>query len=97
MWKHGLCFIGVIKTEMWQFMMAYLSNIDFHNHVNMSGLLTIPVDRKKLVLVFLVVGWIGTVGTSFLLGDQLIKGVRTLARDGGKRNLTKIQSPIWLI
>ena len=30
--------------------MAYLSNIEFHNRVDMSGLLTEPVDRTKPVL-----------------------------------------------
>ena len=29
LWKHGLRFIGVIKTATWQFPMAYLSNIEF--------------------------------------------------------------------
>ena len=27
LWKHGICFIGVIKTATRQFPMAYLSNI----------------------------------------------------------------------
>ena len=48
--KHGLRFIGVIKTAMRKFPMAYLSNIEFQNWVDMSGLLTMPVDRTNLVL-----------------------------------------------
>ena len=49
-WKHGLRFIGVIKTATPQFPMTYLSNIEFQNRGDMSGLLTRPVDRTKLVL-----------------------------------------------
>ena len=48
--NHGLRFIGVIKTETRQFLMAYLSNIGLHNQRNFSGFLTRPVDRTKLVL-----------------------------------------------
>ena len=50
LWKHGLRFIGVIKTEMRKFPMAYLSNIDFQNRGDMGGLLTRSVDRTKPVL-----------------------------------------------
>ena len=50
LWKHGLCFIGVIKTEKQQFLMAYLSNIEFHNWGDMSGFLTRPVDRTQPLL-----------------------------------------------
>ena len=39
---------------MWKFLMAYLSNIEFHNQGDMSGLLTIPVDRTKPLLVAFV-------------------------------------------
>ena len=49
-WRHGLRFIGVIKTATRQFPMAYLYNIEFHNWVDMSGLLTRPVDNTNLVL-----------------------------------------------
>ena len=49
-WKHGLRFIGVIKTEMRKFMMTYLSNIELQNQGDISGLLTRPIDRTKLVL-----------------------------------------------
>ena len=45
-------FIGVIKIETRKFLMAYLSNIEFHNPVDISGLLTRPVYRTKPVLVF---------------------------------------------
>ena len=37
-----------------------------------------------------------TCGNSFSLGSKWIKGIRTLARDGGKRTLPQIQIPIWL-
>ena len=47
--KHELRFIGVIKTSTRKFLMAYLSNIDFQNRGDMSGLLTRPVDRTKPV------------------------------------------------
>ena len=50
LWKHGLRFIGVINTATRQFPMAYLSNIEFQNRGDMSGLLTRLVDRKNLVL-----------------------------------------------
>ena len=50
LWKHGLSFNGLIKTAMRQFMVAYLSNIEFQNRGDMSGLLTRPVDMTKLVL-----------------------------------------------
>ena len=50
LWKHGLFFIGVIKTATRKFLMAYLSNIEFQNWKNMSGSLTRPVDRMKPVL-----------------------------------------------
>ena len=50
LWKHGLRFIGVIKTETLQFPIAYLSNIEFQNCGDMSGFLTIPVDRMNPVL-----------------------------------------------
>ena len=50
LWKHGLCFIGVIKTTTRKVPMAYLSNIELHNMGDMSGLLTRPVDRMKPVL-----------------------------------------------
>ena len=43
-------FIGVIKTAMQKFLMTYLSNIEFQNRGDMSGLLTRPVDRTKPVL-----------------------------------------------
>ena len=49
-WKHGLHFIGVITTAMWNYMMAYRSNIELQNHGDMSGFLTRPVDRTKPVL-----------------------------------------------
>ena len=54
LWKHGLRFIGFIKTPTEQFPMAYLSNIDFQNWGYMSGLLDRPVDRTKPVLGALV-------------------------------------------
>ena len=95
LWKYGLRFIGVTKTATRKFPMAYLSNIEYQNWGDMSGLLTRPVDRTNPVLgAFL--GRIGTGGTSFLLEAQWIKGVRTLIRDGGKRNLHQMQSRIWL-
>ena len=50
LWKHGLRFIGVIKTETRKFPMEYLSNIELYNRGYMSGLLTRLVDRKKPVL-----------------------------------------------
>ena len=50
LWKHGLRFIGVIKTAKWKFLMAYLSNIELQNQGDMSGLLTRPLDRKNPVL-----------------------------------------------
>ena len=43
-------FIGVIKTKNRKFPMEYLSNIEFHNRGDMSGLLTRPLDRTKPVL-----------------------------------------------
>ena len=43
-------FIGVIKAATRKFSMSYLSNIEFHNRGDMSGLLNRPVDRKNLVL-----------------------------------------------
>ena len=49
-WKHGLRFIGIIKTATPESPMAYLSNIEFQNRGDMSGLLTRPVDRTKPVL-----------------------------------------------
>ena len=42
-WKHGLNFIGVIKTATRKFPVAYLSNVEFQNRGDMSGLLTRPV------------------------------------------------------
>ena len=50
LWKHGLCFIGVIKTATQFFSMAYLSNIESQNRGDVSGLLTRPVDSTKPVL-----------------------------------------------
>ena len=50
LWKHGLHFIGVIKTATWQFLMAYISNIAIQNRGDMSKLLTSLVDRTKTVL-----------------------------------------------
>ena len=50
LWNHGLRFIGSIKTATQKFPMAYLSNIESQNRGDMSGLLTRPVDRTKLVL-----------------------------------------------
>ena len=49
-WKHGLCFIGVIKIETRKFPIAYLSTIYLQNQGNMSVLLTRSVDRTKPVL-----------------------------------------------
>ena len=43
-------FIGVIKTETRKFLIAYLSNIEFQNRGDISGLLTRPVYREKPVL-----------------------------------------------
>ena len=58
LWKHGLRFIGVIKTETRQFLMAYLSNIDFHNQGDISGLLNKTVDRTKPALrAFVWMDW----------------------------------------
>ena len=51
LWKHGLHFIGVIKTSTQKFPMACLSKIEFQNRGDMSGLFTRPIDRTKLVLV----------------------------------------------
>ena len=78
LWKHGIRFIGIIKTSTRKFTMAYLSNIEFQNRGYMSGLLTRPVDRTKPKLGAFF-GWIGTGGNSFLLGDRWRKGDRTLA------------------
>ena len=50
LWKHGLRFIGVIKTPTRQFVMAHLSNIEFHNQGDVIGLLNRPVDMTKPVL-----------------------------------------------
>ena len=50
LWKHGILFIGVIKTATRQFPMAYLSNIEFQNRGDMSVLLTRPVNKTKPVL-----------------------------------------------
>ena len=50
LWKHGLRFIGIIKTAMRIFPMVYLYNIEFHNRRDMSVFLTRPVDRTKLAL-----------------------------------------------
>ena len=50
LWKHRLRFIGVIKTEMRKFLMAYPSNIEFQNWGDMSGFLTRTVDRTDPVL-----------------------------------------------
>ena len=50
-WKHEIQFVGVIKTTTQQFLMAYLSNIESQNQGDMSGFLTRPIDRTKLVLV----------------------------------------------
>ena len=50
LWKHGLRFIGVIKTATRKVPIVYLSNIEFHNRVYMNGLLTSPLDRTKPVL-----------------------------------------------
>ena len=50
LWKRGLRFICVINTATRQFPMAYLSNIYFHNWVDMSGLLINPVESTKPVL-----------------------------------------------
>ena len=69
LWKHVLHFIGVIKTSVRQFPMAYLSNIELYNREDMSGFLTRPVDRTKPVLGDCF-GWNRTGITSFLLGYQ---------------------------
>ena len=95
LWNHGIRFIGVIKTAMWQFPMEYLYNIEFHNWGDMSGLLTSPVDRTKPVLGAFFYGLEQAV-LLFYWGIDWRKGSRTLACDVGKRNLTQIQSPIWL-
>ena len=50
LWKHGICFVGVIKTATWQFPMAYISNIHLYNQVDMSGLLDRQIERTKEVL-----------------------------------------------
>ena len=42
--------MGIIKTATRQFPMAYLSSIEFQNRVDISGLLTRPVDWTKPVL-----------------------------------------------
>ena len=49
-WKHGIRSVDVIKTATRKFLMAYLSNIDFHNRGDISELLTTLVDRTKPVL-----------------------------------------------
>ena len=50
LWKHGLRFFRVIRTATRQFMMAYLTNIEFNNWGDINGFLTRPVDRTKPVL-----------------------------------------------
>ena len=50
LWKHGIRFIGVIKTATRKFPMAHLSNIEFQNRGNMNGLLTSTVNRTKPML-----------------------------------------------
>ena len=58
LWKHGLCFIGVINKAMCQFKMVYLSNIEFQNWGDMSGLLTKLAFRIKTVLgAFVWMDW----------------------------------------
>ena len=58
LWKHGLCFIGVIKTATQQFLMTYLLNIEFQNQGEMSGFFTGPVDRTNPVLgAFFLIFW----------------------------------------
>ena len=58
LWKHGLRFIGVIKTSTRQFPMEYLSNIEFQNWGDMSGFLTRPVYRTNPVLgAFVWMDW----------------------------------------
>ena len=95
LWERGLRFIGVIKTATRKFLMAYLSNIEFQNWGDMSSFSTRPVDRTKPVLGAFV--WMDRNRQYFiLLGYRWRKDSRTLARDGGKRTLPQIQSPIWL-
>ena len=48
--KRGIQFICVIKTETRQFLMSYLSNIEFQNQGDVSVFLNGPVDRTKPVL-----------------------------------------------
>ena len=56
--NHGLRFIVVSKPATRQFPMTYLSNIEFHNRGDMSGLLTRPVDKTKPVLgAFVWMDW----------------------------------------
>ena len=43
-------FIGVIRMATQKFLMEYLSNIEFQNRGDISGLLTSPVYRTKPVL-----------------------------------------------
>ena len=50
LWKHGIHFVGVIKTATRQFLMEYLSNIESQNQVDMSELLTRPIERTNPVL-----------------------------------------------
>ena len=51
-------FIGVIKTATRQFLMAYISNIEFHNWGDISEFFTRPLDRTKPVLgAFLWMYW----------------------------------------
>ena len=50
LWKHGIRFIGVIKTAMQQFLMAYLYKIEFQDRKDMIGLLARLVDRTNPVL-----------------------------------------------
>ena len=78
LWKHGIRFIGVIKIEMWQFPMAYLSNIYFQTQGDMIGFLTRPVDRTNPVLGDFV--WMDrNMRYHILLGDLWIKVGRKLA------------------
>ena len=96
LWKHGIHFIGVIKTETRQFPMAYLSTIEFQNRGDMSGLLTRPVDRTKPVLGDFFLDGSEQAVIHFLLGSQWRKVGCTLAHNGGKRTVSQIQSPILL-
>ena len=73
--------------------MTYLSNIDLRYQGDKSVLLTRLVDRTKPVLSAFF-KWIGIGGTSFLLEVRRIKGDRTLARNGGKRTLPQMKTPI---